>query len=245
MMRKRSGRSKSAPKKAVSDKPQAPPVSAPTEAVSAPEWFSWACAEPMEVVRVPLNDPEDGVVDIHCLRWGSSKSKRGLVLVHGGGANAHWYRFIAPFFASEFDVVAITNSGNCDSGWRKEKYTIDKWSGEILACTDRLGLFSENRPPPYIVAHSMGVFVTLNLLRGQSFPDACSRFGGVILCDGAIRSYESAKNVQDRITQLRKDDPNVRPRAGWNVNPPSVTPLSRFKLRPYQECENTYIVSLS
>ena len=210
-----------------------------------PQWFSWALAEPVESLKVPVEDEEDGSVDIHCLRWGSSSknTKRGLVLVHGGGATAHWYRFIAPFFASEFDVVAITNSGNGDSGLRKASYSLKNWSKEILVCSEKLGLLRDDRPRPYIVAHSLGSYVTVNLLRGVDFPDACAKFGGVIFADNAIRPYELSKTVHEQVLELRSKDPNMKPRTGWNINPPSITPFSRFKLRPYQECDNAYIVS--
>ena len=163
-------------------------------------------------------------------------------MVHGGGANGHWYRFIAPFFASEFDVVAITNSGNGDSGSRPTGYTLKKWSGEILGVAEKLGLLDPKRPRPYILSHSLGTYATVNLLREVDFPGVCNKFGGAILADGAIRPYDLAKSVHERVLEMRKNDPTLQPRAAWPVYAPSVTPLSRFKLRPYQECENLYIV---
>jgi pimeloyl-ACP methyl ester carboxylesterase len=211
------------------------------ESVSAPSWFSWALSEPYETIRVRIDDPEEPV-DIHCLRFGASSSKQGLVFVHGGGANAHWYRFIAPFFASEYDVVAITNSGNCDSSSREKGYSMDKWSSEIIQCCNKLGLLAPGRPKPYIVAHSLGTYVVTNML-ARAFPEAATQFAGVILADGAIRSYKLARTVHERVMDIRAKDPTLKPRSGWNVNPPTLSPLARFKLRPYQECDNIYIVS--
>lgn len=226
--------------------PQTTAVSSPT-----PSWFSWAIAESCESIKVPVEDVVDSnqhakeTVDVHCLRWGTSKTKRGLIFVHGGGANAYWYKFIGPFFANEFDVVAITNSGNGDSGHRKQTYTMKNWSYEILVCCEKLGLLNADRPRPFIVAHSLGTYVTINLLRGVDFSaDICDKFGGVILADGAIRPYELSKTVQERVLEIRSKDPNLKHRDNWPINPPTTSPVSRFKLRPFQECDNIYIVSL-
>jgi pimeloyl-ACP methyl ester carboxylesterase len=242
--------------KKISSKPssqatQPSPQALTQQATPTPSWFSWAIAEPCESVKVPVEDmvetpsqhTELETVDIHCLRWGSSKTKRGLVFVHGGGANAFWYKFVGAFFANEFDVVAITNSGNGDSGHRKQCYTMKNWSYEILACCEKLGLLTADRPRPFIVAHSLGTYVTINLLRGVDFPpEVCDKFGGVILADGAIRPYALSKTIQERVLQIRSKDPNLKPREQWPVNPPTVSPLARFKLRPFQECDNIYIV---
>ena len=220
-------------------------VTSAPESASVPSWFSWAIAEPCENIKVTLPDEEEGEVQVQCFRWGRSNTKQGLVMVHGGGANAHWYRFIAPFFASDFDVVAITTTGNGDSSHRSKGYSMNKWSGEVLGCCEKLGLFAPSRPRPFIVAHSLGTSVTIHLLRGVDFPaDVRKRFGGVILVDGAIRPYKIAKSVHEHILELRSKDPTLQPRDGWPINPPTMSPASRFKLRPYQECDNAYIVSL-
>lgn len=194
-----------------------------------PAWFAACLAAPCESVFVEV---EPGL-SIHCLRWGRSQ-KRGLVFVHGGGANAEWFRFVAPFFSEEFDCVAISSSGCGDSSSRPRTYDLDAWSGEVLACCERLGLL-EDRPKPYLVAHSLGSFVVTNLL---SRLGAAPQFAGVVLCDGAIRSYKSAKAMQDHL--MTQQPPSAR--AGWALNPATTSPLSRFKLRPPQPCDNDYIL---
>ena len=45
----------------------------------------------------------------------------GLLLLHGNGAHAGWYRFIAPFFADRYRVAAMSWSGMGASGWRKDR----------------------------------------------------------------------------------------------------------------------------
>ena len=59
----------------------------------APGWFRRA-------LKVPFEDREVAVAEtsIHYLYWAERETLPGLVLVHGNGAHAHWWRFIAPFF---------------------------------------------------------------------------------------------------------------------------------------------------
>ncbi|KAH9257983.1 hypothetical protein BASA81_003546 [Batrachochytrium salamandrivorans] len=205
---------------------------------AVPAWFAASLAAPCESVFVEV---EPGI-NIHCLRWGrsdpSQPKKRGLVFVHGGGANAEWFRFIAPFFSKEFDCVAISNSGCGDSSCRPHKYDLDSWSEEVLACCEQLGLEGGDGLKPYLVAHSLGSFVVTNLL---SRLRAASKFAGVVLCDGAIRSYKSARALHDHMIAQQPHRPP--PRTGWARNPTTITPLSRFKLRPLQPCENEYILN--
>src|SRR5438876_691854 len=69
--------------------------------IEAPEWFTRA-------VTHPRKDCEAEVAGcpIHYLRWGDS-GKPGLLLVHGSGAHAHWWDFIAPYFSEHYCVAAI------------------------------------------------------------------------------------------------------------------------------------------
>ena len=58
---------------------------------------------------------------IHYLLWparAGGACERGLLFVHGGGAHAHWWSFIAPYFTRDFRVAAIDLSGMGDSGRR-------------------------------------------------------------------------------------------------------------------------------
>ncbi|GIT39274.1 MAG: hypothetical protein Ct9H300mP8_04700 [Gammaproteobacteria bacterium] len=42
-------------------------------------------------------------------------SAAGYVLIHGSNAHLEWWRFVAPFLADQFRVVALDLSGNGDS----------------------------------------------------------------------------------------------------------------------------------
>ena len=115
-----------------------------------PQWFTNALAAPYQSSFVDCKGTK-----IHYLRWFPSENKQGLVFVHGGGAHAYWWQFIAPFF-EEFDCVALCSSGSGDSGHRDE-YTGDGWADEIFAVINAAGFNSTTRKgPPIIVAHSLG-----------------------------------------------------------------------------------------
>jgi len=218
---------KSLPPKAAAE---TPPVAA---APAVPGWFSWALAEPVDQSLMVAHEGRK----IHVLRWGSSPTKRALLFVHGGGASAAWYRFIAPFFAAEFDTLAMSFSGCGESGWA-DQYSQREWGREILAVCEALHVFSpERQGKPLVVAHSMGTYITMHALSHTT-----QHLDGVVLVDAAVRNLRDSVRVHKRIVEMRKTDPTAQVRDGWNINPPSVTPLQRFKLRPFQQCDNQYIL---
>ena len=93
-----------------------------TIAPQRPAWFERALSDRGEAARVVVDD-----VAISYRVWGQH-GKPGIALVHGSNAHLEWWRFVAPFLADQFRVVAIDLSGNGDSGWR-ERYThLDGWS---------------------------------------------------------------------------------------------------------------------
>ena len=53
-------------------------------------------------------------VMLHALRWEAPGAAK-LVLLHGGGANAHWWDALAPELARRFDVTALDFRGHGDS----------------------------------------------------------------------------------------------------------------------------------
>jgi len=79
-----------------------------------------------------------------------------LVFLHGGFAHAHWWDFIAPFFAEDYSVVAIDLSGMGDSSQRAE-YSGEIFATEVIGVCSALGFVG----PPVMVGHSFGGFVAL------------------------------------------------------------------------------------
>ena len=112
----------------------------------APAWFRRA-------LTVPFNDEHTVVdgCDIHYLAWGEPQ-RRGLVFVHGGGANAHWWTHLVASFAEDFRVLAIDLSGHGDSGHR-DGYSLEQWTDEVVAVAAAGGI----EGAPVVVGHSMGV----------------------------------------------------------------------------------------
>ena len=78
----------------------------------APAWFE----------RVVAIEPERSFVtvegaEVETLTWGE-RGRLGLIFLHGGAAHADWWSFIAPFFARDRRVVALSFTGMGRSDWR-------------------------------------------------------------------------------------------------------------------------------
>lgn len=211
--------------KPISMPPVAPSATPTATNVIPPAWFQEAVETVPETLDVRMTSPSSGEEkSINCLRWGASKTKRALILVHGGSAHAAWYRMVAPFFLNEFDVVAVSNSGNGDSS-HCERYAVQDWADEIIQVARKLQLFNTGvRPAPYLVCHSLGCYVGSEV--ALRLPSAT--FGGIVLVDGAVRNVEEAKMVRDRLVAMRKNDPLTQPRSGWVRNPVTLAPVARL-----------------
>ncbi len=111
---------------------------------------------------------------------GGHRGNPGIALVHGSNAHLEWWRFVAPFLADQFRVVALDLSGNGDSGWR-ERYTGRAFADEVWAVCEA----AELGPRPFVVGHSFGGFVVLET--GHLYG---SRLGGIILADFTVNPPE-------------------------------------------------------
>src|SRR3954468_4560637 len=99
----------------------------------SPAWFSEAIAMVPDERTTRVKG-----CDIHYLCWGDS-ARPGLVVVHGGAANAQWWSFISPLLAAQPHVVAVNLSGHGDSG-RRAVYAIETWVDEVMACAEDSGM---------------------------------------------------------------------------------------------------------
>lgn len=95
----------------------------------------------------------DGVT-LHTLRHGDPAGP-ALVLLHGGGANAHWWDAVAPRLAERFHVVALDFRGHGDSD-RPGKRNPGDFQRDLEALLEHLGA-----PDAVLVGHSMGAHVAL------------------------------------------------------------------------------------
>ena len=186
------------------------------EKIQAPEWFKRAVALQSESRSVTV----EGCA-IHYLRWGDI-SKPGLLLVHGSGAHAHWWDFIAPYFTDHNCVAAIDLGGMGDSGYR-QSYSSELFAKELISVCDDAGFKKDT----VIVGHSFGGFVTLKT--GLIYRD---KVRGVVLVDSPVRppDYEWER------------DPKYSPIQPKKIYPDREAAIARFRLVPAQPCENKFIV---
>ena len=184
--------------------------------IEAPEWFKRAVAHPRKDCEV-----EVAGCPIHYLRWGDS-GKPGLLLVHGSGAHAHWWDFIAPYFSDHYCVAAIDLSGMGDSGHRRS-YSPEIFAQELISVCADAGFQRDT----VVIGHSFGGFVALKT--GLLYGD---KLQGVVLVDSPVRppDYEWER------------DPKYSPIQRKKIYPELETALSRFRLVPAQPCENVFIL---
>ena len=158
---------------------------------------------------------------VEVLTWGPPGGE-GLLLLHGAGAHAGWWSFIAPFFAAEGRrVAALTWSGMGRSGWR-ERYGFDTFAQEAVAAAEHAGLFDAGAPD--MVAHSFGGAVACHLAASE----AGARFGRIVIADAGVRPPERRWRGPPTRT-----NPN-------RLYPSQAAALARFRLAPPQDCANLF-----
>lgn len=196
-----------------------PPLLAPFAGARppAPEWFVRAIAQEPESRHVTAEGAR-----IHYLRWGDA-ARPGLLLVHGNGAHARWWSFIAPFLARDYNVAAMDLSGMGDSQWRP-RYAMELFAREQLAVCEDAGMFAPGEPP-IIVGHSFGGFATI--LTGALYGD---RLAGTVIVDSPVSPPG------------REGGPPRREARAHRVYPDMAGALARFRLAPPQTCENLFLV---
>jgi len=100
--------------------------------------------------------PDLDGVHLHAMHWGEPAGAL-VVLVHGGGANGHWWAHLAPMLASSFHVVAFDFRGHGESDFPAEIRPGD-FERDLHALLDHLGA-----PEPVLVGHSMGGEIVLRV----------------------------------------------------------------------------------
>lgn len=181
----------------------------------APAWFEAALAQA----------PERGAFDvlgasIELLTWGEV-GKPGVLLLHGNGAHADWWSFIAPMLAADYRVAAISWSGMGNSDWR-EAYDAETFAAEIFGAIEAASLEADGRKA-IVVGHSFGGFPTLYC--AARYPE---RLRAAVILDTNVPPPERRWRGPPR-------------RGPKRVYPDLPSALARFRLAPPQGCENLYI----
>ncbi|MEN8233723.1 MAG: alpha/beta hydrolase [Actinomycetota bacterium] len=181
-----------------------------------PNWFERAVSTPYDEAGVEVEG-----TSVRYLDWGRH-GLPGLVFVHGGGAHAHWWSFLAPMFTNEWHAVALELSGHGDSG-RREHYSHDLWAQEVLAVAEAAGFPG----PPVVVGHSLGGLVTIHLAATHG-----DRLAAAVVVDSPVRRPDPESEAGARGQAFRTP----------GTYPDEETALRHFRLIPPQPCDNDYIV---
>jgi len=186
----------------------------------APEWFKSALSLEPERFSIAVDGAR-----IETLAWGE-RGKPGLLFLHGNGAHADWWSFIAPFFTADFRVAAISWSGMGGSDHRPH-YRLDTFVAEAFAGAEAAGLF-ESPAKPLAVAHSFGGFPLAAMAQA-----AGERLRGAVIVDSPACLPPGALSNRAR--------PPVSERRAHRVYPTLAEALARFRLAPEQPCAHLFI----
>jgi pimeloyl-ACP methyl ester carboxylesterase len=160
--------------------------------------------------------------DIETLQWGA-KADPLVVLLHGNGAHADWWSFLAPLLGqSRYHVVALSFSGMGGSGWRAA-YSMNDFVAEILGVIGAVSNTSMRKP--ILVGHSFGGFPALVACLEQP-----ERFGGLVMLDSGIEPPG-----EEWTGPPKRTAPN-------RIYPTLEAALSRFRLAPPQDCDNHWVI---
>jgi pimeloyl-ACP methyl ester carboxylesterase len=152
---------------------------------------------------------------IEVLSWGKA-GDQGVLLLHGNGASADWWCFIAPLLAkSGYHVVAMSFSGMGGSAWR-DTYQMETFVREILAVIDATGLIK-----PTLAGHSFGGFPALMFAMEHQ-----DKIAGLIMLDTGIEPPG-----EEWTGPPKRTAPN-------RVYTSLTEGLARFRLAPPQPCDN-------
>ena len=179
-----------------------------------PDWALAALADLPERIKV-----EVAGANIEVLSWGKIGDP-GVLLLHGNGASADWWSFLAPTLAKAgYRVVAMSFSGMGGSDWR-DTYQMDTFVGEILAVIAATKLTTATRLP-VLAGHSFGGFPAM--MAALQYKD---RIGGLIMLDTGIEPPG-----EEWTGPPQRTAPN-------RVYATMTEALARFRLAPPQPCEN-------
>ena len=158
---------------------------------------------------------------VELLTWGEVGAP-GILLLHGMGAHADWWRFIAPALAQGHRVAAISWPGMGGSDWR-EAYTLPQLARDIMNTLEIAGLERGPRRP-ILIGHSFGGLPLLQAI--CDFPD---RIGGGVMIDSFI-------------PQTPRPSQWAAGRDAMPVYPTIEAALARYRFAPVQSAVHLDIV---
>lgn len=157
----------------------------------------------------PLSIWTNGDPRLHLAAWDADGPP--VLLVHGMGANTHWWDACAPLLAEAgLRPAALDLSGHGDSA-RRPTYDLAHWIDDIELARHALGW-----PKFFLVAHSLGARVALEYAARNS-----DRLSALVAVDFLPEVWRSAS------ARFAKRKPRATP-----VYETRAEPLSRFRLQP-------------
>lgn len=129
---------------------------------------------------------------LHTLHWGEPGAPP-LVLLHGGGANAHWWDHLAPALADRYHVIGLDFRGHGDSD-HPEALEVGAFNVDLEALCAHMG-----HPRLILVGHSMGAHVAL---------DHAARFDdvrGLVVIDPSRGGTRRSRRAARLALALRRD----------------------------------------
>lgn len=183
-----------------------------------PEWFREALTYAPTVNRVALRGKH-----IHTRSWKPDTPAPGIVFVHGNGAHARWFDFIAPLLMPNYHMVALDFPGMGDSDWFPE-YSREIMAEALIETVRQSGFDSK----PVIVAHSFGGMVSVIATELYG-----AEIAATLICDYVTSPPEYH-------TEWYADRKAGIPTRQYESFEEGV---DRFRLLPEQPCENEFIVN--
>jgi pimeloyl-ACP methyl ester carboxylesterase len=150
-------------------------------------------------------------VNLHYLDYGGN-GPRSMLLLHGGGANAHWFDLIGPHLTSYGRILAVDLRGHGDSTPAEPPvYTYDAYLQDLRAL-----LRAEHLSNPILLGHSMGGMLSVKY--AGTWPQEVR---ALIVCD-ARPVYSTAIASALRRTGQRKS----------REYPTQEDYIAHFRIRP-------------
>ncbi|HCQ82277.1 MAG TPA: alpha/beta hydrolase [Rhodobiaceae bacterium] len=183
-----------------------------------PQWFKNALLQKPVSRRVPFRNS-----DLHFLDWGSpNEAALPVVLVHGDGAHAHWFDFVAPLLSERHHVIALDLPGMGDSGWF-DTYSRDIMADAIMEMIRAAGFTRR----PGLIAHSFGGFISLLAAARHS-----TELAGLMICDFTVHPPAHHTEWYADVHEPRST----------RIYETREAAIHRFRLMPEQPCANQFIL---
>ena len=126
---------------------------------------------------------ERGGVRLHALdHGGEGEANPILLMLHGAAAHAHWWDHVAPHYKDMLRPVATDHRGHGDSPWLRT-YPFEELLDDLVGWVEWAKAASGRKP--YLLAHSMGGVIALNLFARQP-PDV----EGLIIVDSPLQTTD-------------------------------------------------------